>query len=123
MAPAEGFGDVGQYGFVSYSEACWFQRNNYFVQSTYDADACSPFMHANTEWISYEDERSVECKSQFIRMQQLGGAMLFALNTDDTLQYCDKGRTDGRQQHNNVQFPLAERIRSVLFGKELLHHN
>lgn len=110
MSPAEGFGDVGQLGFVTFSEVCWFQQNNYFVQSTFDADACSPFMHANTEWISYEDERSVECKAHFVRDQQLGGAMLFSLNTDDVLQYCN--------ERGGGQFPLAQKVHAVLYGKQ-----
>lgn len=117
-SPAQDFGRTGQYGFVSYSQLCWFKRNNFFITSVFDVETCSPYLFAGNEWISYEDERSIECKTNFIKSNGFGGAMLFSLNTDDFLSYC---RTDmenyGIYDDSNSTFPLARKIYSILFDK------
>lgn len=103
-------------GFVSYSELCWFKQNNFFITSVFDVETCSPFLYAGDEWISYEDEQSIECKTNFIKSNGFGGAMLFSLNTDDFLSYC---KTDmeayGIYDDSNSTFPLARKIYSILF--------
>lgn len=124
-APASSYGRVGMIGFASYSEICWFRRHNIYVHQVYDVEACSPYLYAGTEWISYEDERSLECKANYIKENGFGGAMIFSLNTDDFGEYCadnalleeeDDGESGGqrksRQGQNN--FPLLRKIHSVL---------
>lgn len=64
-APAEGFGSVGTEGFVTYSEVCWFRKYNFYVTTEYDVQSCSPYLYAGLEWISYDDENSLECKVSF----------------------------------------------------------
>ncbi|XP_058444872.1 chitinase-3-like protein 2 [Malaya genurostris] len=125
-APASTYGRVGMVGFASYSEICWFRRHNIYVHQVYNVDSCSPYLYAGTEWISYEDERSLECKANYIKENGFGGAMIFSLNTDDFGEYCadsllydDEGNVAGtnrRKQEEQSNFPLLRKIHSILAG-------
>uniref|UniRef100_A0A182IUW3 GH18 domain-containing protein n=1 Tax=Anopheles atroparvus TaxID=41427 RepID=A0A182IUW3_ANOAO len=119
-APASNYGRVGTLGFASYSEVCWFRRHNIYVHQVYDVDSCSPYLYASSEWISYDDERSLECKANYIKAQGLGGAMLFSLNTDDFGSYCADNALyregPSSQAPPEASFPLLRKVRSVLVG-------
>ncbi|XP_050083255.1 chitinase-like protein 3 [Anopheles aquasalis] len=115
-APAAGNGRVGMFGFASYSEVCWFRRHNIYVLEAYDEATCSPYLHAGTEWISYDDERSVGCKADYIVANGLGGAMVFSLNTDDFGAYCADNALYEPPAGAPPTFPLLRKVRSVLFG-------
>ncbi|KAG4068239.1 hypothetical protein HA402_007759 [Bradysia odoriphaga] len=112
-APSDDSGSIGEHGFVTYSELCWFKQNNFFITSVFDVETCSPYLYTGNEWISYEDERSIECKTNFIKSNGFGGAMLFSLNTDDFLSYCKTDYGD-----NNSSFPLARKMYSILFDED-----
>jgi len=115
-SPAKGFGIVGEAGFATYSEICWFEQNNLYVNVKFDKETCSPFMYSGLEWISYENLESFECKTNFILDNNFGGAMIFSLNTDDfTGKYCYNHKTN----KNNSTFPLVRKIRSILFDNVL----
>lgn len=125
LSPAEGYGDAGDKGFVTYSDVCWFKQNNYFVSNIYDSDACSPYLHAGTEWISYENEQSIECKAQYIKQNGFGGAMIFSLNTDDYSDTCINRRQTtnnilGKSIESNSTFPLVRKLYSTLYGKTVV---
>lgn len=112
-APSEDVGRVGVLGFTSYSEVCWFQKSNFNVRMEYDLETCSPFMYAGLEWISYEDERSIECKTNYAKKAHVGGIMVFSLNTDDYKLTCDeKSKTPHGASRD---FPLLRKIHSILF--------
>lgn len=104
-------------GFVSFADVCWFQRNNYFVRRHFDAAACSPYLHAGREWLSYEDEQSVACKAEFVRSGGFGGAMVFSLNTDDWRGECGADRSTRNGSNSVRAFPLVRRIHETLFGR------
>lgn len=107
-------------GFVSYADVCWFQRNNYFVRRRFDAAACSPYLHAGSEWLSYEDEQSVACKAAFVRSGGFGGAMVFSLNADDWRGECvgsGNGGGGGGSTNGSGSFPLVRRMHETLFGR------
>lgn len=113
-APSEDYGSVGVLGFASYSEVCWFQESNFNVRTEYDTETCSPFLFAGLEWISYEDERSLECKTNYAKENNFGGIMVFSLNTDDYQFTCD----DNYKSHRvggKKDFPLLRKIHSILF--------
>lgn len=110
-APAEGYGSVGVLGFPTYSEVCWFQVSNYNVRVEYDTETCSPFLSTGLEWISYEDERSLECKANYVKDNNFGGIMVFSLNTDDYQLTCDDKYGVGGKK----DFPLLRKIHSILF--------
>lgn len=99
-------------GFVTYSDVCWFDRNNYLATKVFDTETCSPYMYAVNEWISYEDEHSIACKTNYVKDNGFGGVMIFSLNTDDYSSYCDYGRGN---DIDPSQFPLTRRINSILF--------
>uniref|UniRef100_A0A182M3W6 GH18 domain-containing protein n=1 Tax=Anopheles culicifacies TaxID=139723 RepID=A0A182M3W6_9DIPT len=114
-APASNFGRVGMFGFASYSEICWFRRYNIYVHQVYDVESCSPYMYSGSEWISYEDERSLECKAKYIKDHEFGGAMIFSLNTDDFGSYCaDNALYGDGTSGQQASFPLIRKVRSVL---------
>lgn len=64
-APAQDSGEVGMLGFATYSDVCWFQKYNLYVKTEYDAETCSPYLYTGTEWISYDNEASIECKTRY----------------------------------------------------------
>lgn len=87
-------------------------RSNFFVTNVYETDTCSPYVSAGTEWISYENERSISCKTQYAKDMGFGGVMIFSLNTDDYSSYCYYGRKTSQE---SAEFPLTRTIRSILF--------
>jgi len=62
-------------------------------------------VYHQTDWISFDDERSLAYKAEFAASLGLGGAMVFSLNTDDY-----KGLNLG----SSSVFPLTSRIKLVL---------
>lgn len=95
-APAISAGECGQLGFASYGQICQFKDNNIFVEIVFDNATYSPYLSSGSEWISYENPLSITSKIQYIKDNDLGGAMIFALNTDDYIGNC----------HNHTKFPL-----------------
>lgn len=110
-APASGIGRVGMAGFVTYSDVCWFKRNNLFVTEIFDEETCSPYVFSGTEWISYENERSLTCKANYVKENGFGGVMIFSLNTDDYSYFC----FDSSLDHSEEEFPLVRKIKSIIF--------
>lgn len=70
----------------------------------FDADAKVPYLYSGSKWITFDDQQSVTIKSQWIVDQQLGGAMIFALNYDDVRGEC----------HSEGAFPLQQTVTDVL---------
>lgn len=120
-APAEDYGSVGVLGYVTYSEICWFQKTNFNVRIEYDTETCSPWLHTGLEWISYDDERSIECKANYVKSNHFGGAMIFSLNTDDFQLKCSDKISNGVFNESNdgkienQDFPLLRKIHTILF--------
>lgn len=110
-APALSNGRVGYGGFVTYSDVCWFKRKNFFVVERFDKESCSPYIYAGPEWISFENEESITCKTEYVTNNGFGGVMIFSLNTDDYSSYC---HDDGPHATNSM-FPLVRKINSILF--------
>lgn len=98
--------------------------NNFYVNSVYDEPSCSPYVYSVFEWISYENDRSIECKSRWIKESQFGGAMIFSLNADDFNLYCLSdgvgggggrgGAGDAVQGDDDFKFPLTRKVREIL---------
>jgi chitinase len=59
-APASGFGLLGDTGFISYPQACRFVAAE--AATVFDRDSRVPYAYKNTQWISYDDERSLAYK-------------------------------------------------------------
>ncbi|XP_031627292.1 chitinase-3-like protein 2 isoform X2 [Contarinia nasturtii] len=110
-SPASGFGRTGEFGFVTYPEVCLFERHNIFVTKVFDADTCSPYIFAGDEWISYEDDNSIKCKTEYVIKGDFGGVMIFSLNTDDFSSYCYYGSQKYKKPKN---FPLTRLVNELL---------
>lgn len=98
---------------MTYSDVCWFKDNNFFVTTVFDEDTCSPYLYAGTEWISFDNEQSLACKTKFIKDNNFGGVMIFSLNTDDFSSYCVKFNENRYDELS--AFPLVRKINSILF--------
>lgn len=107
-SPASGFGALGGSGFIDYSDVCVFLQNFTDVTVVQDNEAKVPYMYRNTDWVSYDTPHSVAEKANFIRENNLRGAMIYSLNADDYAGVCDTGA--GR----TGQFPLAESVKRAL---------
>jgi chitinase len=64
-----------------------------------------PYAFAGTEWIGYDDVRSVIEKCNYIKNSGLGGAMIWKIDSDDFSGTCE-----------NKRFPLISAIYSNLVG-------
>lgn len=73
-------------------------------------------MSAGNEWISYEDPKSIACKTYYGKKHDFGGIMIFSLNTDDYSSYCYYGFNKNNKKYN---FPLTKLVKSILFDSKL----
>ncbi|GFG35342.1 hypothetical protein Cfor_10329 [Coptotermes formosanus] len=108
-APASGFGSLGDKGFVSYPQACQFVEAE--AATVFDRDSRVPYAFKNSEWVSYDDERSLAYKAEYVASGGYGGAMIWSLNLDDF-----KGECSNTGQN---WFPLITKVKSVLEDDEL----
>lgn len=59
-APAKGFGKLGEQGFVAYSDICQFLKSG--ATEVFVGKSGVPYVYKDTEWISYDDVKSVALK-------------------------------------------------------------
>lgn len=64
-----------------------------------------PYTFSGNQWISYDDVESVALKVKFAIEEQLGGAMIWSIETDDFHGLCQHGK-----------YPLLTTINTVLNG-------
>ncbi|EDV95458.1 chitinase-3-like protein 2 [Drosophila grimshawi] len=116
-APASGFGKCGQLGFTTLSQTCECANNFLAPIYTYDKDTCSPYLSELQEWISYESKTSISCKANYVKSLNVGGLMIFSLNTDDLKNSCGyMPRTPATL--GKPVFPLAEAASSILRNRQ-----
>ncbi|GLV38362.1 Chitinase 11 [Carabus blaptoides fortunei] len=113
-APASGYGKIGTFGFVDYSDICWF-LTYYQIKAMFDLESKSPYACKGTEWISFEDMQSVSYKTEFIKDNNFGGAMILSLNTDDHKGNCGTKFAPGADE----TFPLTRKVKSILYDDQL----
>lgn len=111
-APASGYGKLGNLGFISYPDVCWF-LSNYHITPIFDLDTKSPYAYKTNEWISYDDGQSLSYKTEFIKSNEFGGAMVLSLNVDDYKGTCGIKRADA------VSFPLTRKVKDVMYDDQL----
>ncbi|XP_015439737.1 PREDICTED: chitinase-3-like protein 2 [Dufourea novaeangliae] len=107
LAPANGFGKLGDMGFVSYYTVCQFFQNG--ANSVFENESKVPYAYKDKTWISYDDIRSIYYKAEWIRANNFGGAMILSLNTDDWNNTCKLNET----------FPLTRMITRTLRYQEV----
>ncbi|EDW85810.1 uncharacterized protein Dwil_GK23269 [Drosophila willistoni] len=106
-SPHIGRGIAGPYsrepGVLGYNELCeqlseWNQQ--------WQADQQVPYAYKGRQWVGYENRRSLSLKAEYAKNQQLGGIMIWSLESDDFQGKCGEGRN-----------PLLRAINQVLFGQ------
>ncbi|XP_030567425.1 chitinase-3-like protein 2 [Drosophila novamexicana] len=114
-APASGFGKCGRLGFTTLSETCECAKSYLAPNYTYDNYTCSPYLNSLQEWISYESTKSIACKAKYVKSLNVGGLMIFSLNTDDLKNNCGyMTRSTGNVA--KPVFPLAKAANTILTG-------
>lgn len=65
-----------------------------------------PYAYKGNQWVGYDDIASVNLKARYVKEQNLGGAMIWSIETDDFRGKCGQGK-----------FPLLVSIRKGLNGE------
>ncbi|XP_075837804.1 acidic mammalian chitinase-like [Microtus pennsylvanicus] len=105
-APTSGAGPAGPYtreaGFWAYYEICSFLRNG--ATEVWDASREVPYAYKDNEWVGYDNIRSFNVKTQWLKQNNFGGAMIWAIDLDDfTGLFCGQGK-----------FPLTSTLNKAL---------
>lgn len=72
-------------GFLAYFEYC--QEEGTWLRE-FDSVGKAPYAHKDNQWLGYEDSRSLAIKMDWLRENQYGGAMIWALDLDDYQGVC-----------------------------------
>ncbi|XP_049986924.1 acidic mammalian chitinase isoform X1 [Alexandromys fortis] len=105
-APTSGAGPAGPYtreaGFWAYYEICTFLKNG--ATEVWNAPQEVPYAYKGNEWVGYDNVRSFDVKTQWLKQNNFGGAMIWAIDLDDfTGSFCDQGK-----------FPLTSTLNKAL---------
>jgi GH18 family chitinase len=97
-APASGAGSL------KFNQICP-RTNSGSLNYRWDNDQRVPYAFAGTEWVGYDDVRSVKEKANYINGLGLGGAMIWAVDSDDYSGACGLGK-----------YPLISAIYGIVVG-------
>ncbi|XP_004689555.1 PREDICTED: acidic mammalian chitinase [Condylura cristata] len=105
-APTSGAGPAGPYtrqdGFWAYYEICIFLENG--ATQAWGAPEGVPYAYQGNMWVGYDNVKSFNIKAQWLKQNNFGGAMVWAIDLDDfTGTFCDQGK-----------FPLMSTLKSAL---------
>lgn len=85
---------------------CEKQLTNHWSRN-WEPNQKVPYAYSGNQWIGYEDVESISLKSHFVNDLELGGAMVWSLETDDFRGLCGRGK-----------YPLISSIRQALYGSD-----
>ncbi|KAB0801555.1 hypothetical protein PPYR_05909 [Photinus pyralis] len=74
-------------GTIGYNEICLQLLTGQWVVVWDDAQKI-PYAYKENQWVSYDEQRSVGVKVQYIKQRDLGGAMIWSIDTDDFRGTC-----------------------------------
>ncbi|XP_006149640.1 acidic mammalian chitinase [Tupaia chinensis] len=105
-APTSGAGPAGPYtrqsGFWAYYEICTFLKNG--ATQAWDTPQDVPYAYQGNEWVGYDNVKSFNIKAQWLKQNNFGGAMVWAIDLDDfTGTFCNQGK-----------FPLISTLKNAL---------
>ncbi|GIX71301.1 chitotriosidase-1 [Caerostris darwini] len=96
---------TGEMGFLGYHEICKKLKQESGWRVTVDRHVQAPYAVNGRQWIGYDDINSITTKVRYLIKMNLGGAMVWSIETDDF-----RGRCHG---YTN---PLLRAINSALYG-------
>ena len=106
-APAPRKGQQGEFtraaGFLAYYEICQKINNEGYTVVHHDEEALGPYAYKGNQWVGYDDIAMIKRKSEFVKENEYGGAMIWALDLDDFNNVCGCER-----------YPLLRTINRVL---------
>lgn len=107
-APATGAGAAGPYtreaGMLGYNEICEsFRQGGWEIRR--ENQQRVPYAVKGNQWVGYDDVESVHEKCDYINRLNLGGAMMWSVETDDFRGICGQ------------KYPLLTKMNEVLRGR------
>ena len=104
-----GGGTAGEFtmarGFLAYYEICDLVQNKGWKVVHDPTGSMGSYAYKDTQWVSFDDSKMIQYKSQYVKNMGLGGAMIWALDLDDFRNKC------GCESH-----PLLKTINRELRG-------
>jgi chitinase len=104
-----GAGEPGKFsrekGYLAYYEICQMIKGDEWTKRR--DQHSGPYAFSNNQWVGYDDATALLEKTEFIKANHLGGAMIWAIDLDDF-----------RGQCCGVKYPL---LKTLNFGLRGLH--
>ncbi|CAF3718303.1 unnamed protein product [Rotaria socialis] len=104
---SKGAGQAGNFtaskGFLSYYEICDLIKKQKW-HTEYDKEQQVPYAYKEGQWVSYDNQESIEKKCHYVASKRLAGAMIWSLDFDDfNGAFCAQGK-----------YPLLTRVKRTL---------
>ena len=105
-----GRGMAGKYsvepGIVGFNELCEiFQKQPTQWNLEWENNQMVPYAYSGRQWIGYENEKSIALKADYVKKENLGGIMIWSIESDDFRGVC-----------GTTRYPLLTIINEVLNG-------
>uniref|UniRef100_A0A7G3ABI5 chitinase n=1 Tax=Lutzomyia longipalpis TaxID=7200 RepID=A0A7G3ABI5_LUTLO len=91
-------------GMMGFNELCEKRRNEKWIDF-WDDEQFVPYSTKDDQWIGFDDEKSIKFKSNYVNSHNLGGVIVWSIETDDFRGFCGRGT-----------FPLLKELNASLLG-------